>query len=103
KSRFSSMVSHEFRTPLAIILSSVGLLQRYNNRMADEKRLEHLQQIQTQVGHLAGLLDDVITLSRAEALGISITGESVDLQTFCNEIVGEIKQTTQKHLIRYTV
>jgi PAS domain S-box-containing protein len=103
KSRFSSMVSHEFRTPLAIILSSVGLLQRYNNRMEDEKRLEHLQQIQTQVGHLAGLLDDVLTLSRAEALGISITGETVDLEVFCNEIVKEIQQTTQKHEIQYTV
>ncbi|MEO8608405.1 MAG: PAS domain S-box protein [Chloroflexota bacterium] len=103
KSRFSSMVSHEFRTPLAIILSSVGLLQRYNNRMEDEKRLEHLQQIQTQVGHLAGLLDDVLTLSRAEALGISITGETVDLTVFCKEIVGEIQQTTQKHQIQYIV
>jgi signal transduction histidine kinase len=103
KSRFSSMVSHEFRTPLAIILSSVGLLQRYNNRMVDEKRLEHLQQIQTQVGHLAGLLDDVLTLSRAEALGIAITGEIVDLESFCLEIVGEIQQTTQKHQLHYTV
>jgi PAS domain S-box-containing protein len=103
KSRFSSMVSHEFRTPLAIILSSVGLLQRYHSRMPEEKREEHLQQIQTQVGHLVGLLDDVLTLSRAEALGIAITGESVNLTSFCNEIVEEIQQTTQKHQILYTV
>jgi signal transduction histidine kinase len=103
KTRFSSMVSHEFRTPLSIILSSAGLLDGYYDRMSDEKRKEHLQQIQTQVGHLTGLLDDVLTLSRAETLGISITGEYIDLKAFCLEIVRDIQSTTSKHQIQYSV
>jgi PAS domain S-box-containing protein len=103
KSRFSSMVSHEFRTPLAVILSSVGLLQRYSERMSVEKREEHLGQIQIQVGHLVGLLDDVLSLSRAETLGIEITADILDLTTFCSGVVAEIQQTTQKHEIVFSI
>jgi PAS domain S-box-containing protein len=103
KTRFSSMVSHEFRTPLAVILSSVGLLQRYSDRMSAEKQEEHLSQIQIQVGHLVGLLDDVLSLSRAETLGIKVTADTLDLNEFCIGVVAEIQQTTPKHEILYSI
>jgi PAS domain S-box-containing protein len=103
KSRFSSMVSHEFRTPLAVILSSTGLLERYSQRMTEEKKQEHLAQIQTQVQRLVGLLDDVLTLSRAETIDISVTAETLDLNALCTDIVREIQQTTAKHQINFSV
>jgi PAS domain S-box-containing protein len=103
KSRFSSMVSHEFRTPLAVILSSTGLLERYSQRMSEEKKQEHLAQIQTQVQRLVGLLDDVLTLSRAETIDISVTAETLDLNALCEEVVAEIQQTTAKHQINLAV
>jgi len=103
KSRFSSMVSHEFRTPLAVILSSTGLMQRYSNRMNEEKRQEHLSQIQTQVGRLVGLLDDVLILSRAETITLEINVETINLSIFCGNIVREMQQTTQKHHIAYSI
>jgi len=86
-----------------VILSSVGLLQRYSERMSAEKRAEHLDQIQIQVGHLAGLLDDVLSLSRAETIGVEVTAETFDLNAFCNSVIAEIQQTTQNHQIRSSV
>lgn len=103
KSRFSSMVSHEFRTPLAVILTSTGLLERYSQRMTEEKKQEHLTQIQTQVQRLVGLLDDVLILSRAETIDISLTAETLDLNALCTDIVREIQQTTAKHQINFTI
>jgi PAS domain S-box-containing protein len=103
KSRFSSMVSHEFRTPLAVILSSTGLLERYSQRMTEDKKQEHLTQIQTQVQRLVGLLDDVLTLSRAETIDILVTAETLDLNGLCMDIVRDIQQTTTKHQINFTI
>jgi PAS domain S-box-containing protein len=103
KSRFSSMVSHEFRTPLAIILSSTGLIQHYSDRMNEEKRQEHLSQIQTQVGRLVGLLDDVLILSRAETITLEKSIETLNLSIFCGNIVREIQQTSQKHHIAFSI
>jgi PAS domain S-box-containing protein len=103
KSRFSSMVSHEFRTPLAVILSSTGLMQRYNERMNEAKRQEHLNQIQTQVGRLVSLLDDVLVLSRAETVTLELRVETLNLSIFCSTIVREMQQTTQKHQIALSI
>lgn len=103
KSRFTSMVSHEFRTPLTVIRSSAWLIQRYSNRMEPEKRDEHLNQIQTQVERLTTLLDDVLTLSRAETVTLDVQTELLDLYIFIGEIVNEIQQTTQKHTLTLAV
>jgi PAS domain S-box-containing protein len=103
KLRFSSMVSHEFRTPLAVILSSAGLLQGYSDRMSVEKRAEHLSQIQVQVERLVGLLDDVLTLSQAETVGIEMRKEPVDLSVLCAALVVEIQQTTQQHVLMLSI
>ncbi len=103
KSRFSSMVSHEFRTPLTVIRSSTWLIQRYDDRMEAEKKKEHLNQIQTQIERLTTLLDDVLTLSRAETVTLDVRTELIDLQAFSIKLVTEIQQTTQKHEIAVAV
>ena len=66
KSRFVSMASHEFRTPLSVILSSVGLLGRYKTTDEQPKRERHLKKIKQAVNTLTGILEDFLFYSKAE-------------------------------------
>ncbi len=67
KSRFVSMASHEFRTPLATILAINESLQAYRHRMADEQIGQRLQKIHIQVEHLTNIMEDVLQLSQMQA------------------------------------
>ncbi|MFM9157208.1 MAG: GAF domain-containing protein, partial [Dolichospermum sp.] len=60
RARFISMVSHEFRTPLAIISSSTGILQTFSDRLSAEKKQGHLETIQKTIKYTVQLLDDVL-------------------------------------------
>jgi signal transduction histidine kinase len=67
RSGFVSLVSHEFRTPLTTIQSSAELVQRYSQKLSDERKLNHLIRIQGAVKRMTQLLEDVLTIGRAEA------------------------------------
>lgn len=99
KSRFTSMVSHEFRTPLTVIGSSAGILGEYADRLSEERKQSHLSNIQTQIQHLVELLDDVLMLSRAENLELEMSAVPLDFAGLCRELVAEIQQTTRNHHI----
>jgi PAS domain S-box-containing protein len=103
KSRFVSMVSHEFRTPLATILSSSDLLKRYNQRMTDERKQEHLQTIQVQVKRLTGMLEDILTIGKAETVGLSINPSPIELKPFCTEIVEEMQMIAPTHQFHLSI
>ncbi|MBI5670348.1 MAG: PAS domain S-box protein [Chloroflexi bacterium] len=64
KSRFITVASHEFRTPLAVMLTASDLLKNYSHRMTEEQRLKHLTQIQTEIREMTRLLQDVLTVNR---------------------------------------
>ena len=66
KSRFVSLASHEFRTPLATILSSAELLRRYTEAEQQARRERHVDRIRKSVVHLTDVLDDFLSLSRIE-------------------------------------
>jgi signal transduction histidine kinase len=94
------MVSHEFRTPLAVIQSSSDLLLHYGERMTDMRRREQLGEIHTQVRHLTGLLEDILTLNQFQAMGRkSLTRQPVNLKLLAAEITREIQQTARAHSI----
>ncbi len=95
KSRFVSTVSHEFRTPLTSIMSSSQLLKLYIDRMNEDRRVEHLDRIETQVRRLTELLDDVLALSKAEAVGFDFNPVTLDLETFCRGVAEEIQVITK--------
>ncbi len=67
KSRFVSMTSHEFRTPLSTILSSCELLEHYRQKWTQEKQLTHLHRIQVAVKRMTDMLNDVLVIGKAEA------------------------------------
>ncbi|MGN6619165.1 MAG: PAS domain-containing sensor histidine kinase [Ilyomonas sp.] len=66
KSRFVTMASHEFRTPLSTILSSAYLLEKYNNADQPEKREKHIQRIKTAVYDMRSILEDFLSLGKLE-------------------------------------
>jgi PAS domain S-box-containing protein len=101
KSRFISMTSHEFRTPLTTILGSSELLEYYSDKLTEEKKLNHLHRIQTTVKHLAHLLDDVLLIGKADAGRVDVNPEPINLEQFCHTLVEELQlsASTQHTLI----
>jgi len=67
KSRFVSMTSHEFRTPLAAILSSAELLRHYSDRMPPEEKEELFESIEASIGRMTQMLDNILIIGRADA------------------------------------
>lgn len=102
KSRFVSMVSHEFRTPLSTILSSSEVLKTYRERMTPDKQIQHFDRIHVQVKRMTGLLDDVLTLSKAEAIGMSVALTPTDLETFSRDIVEDMLFIAPEYKIDYS-
>jgi signal transduction histidine kinase len=102
KTRLASMISFEFRTPLAVIQASNELLQRYGNKMTSEKRLEHEDAINAQVQQLSNLLDDIVAVSD-DGLNRRYNPAQVDLEMLCQEIISLIQVHTPMHHIHFTV
>jgi len=91
KSRFISMVSHEFRTPLGLVLSSTELLQNYGDKWDEKKRNEQFARIKDAVENLTGLMKDVIILSEEESDKIKITPIRIDVVSFLKELIVEVQ------------
>ncbi len=97
KTRFVSMTSHEFRTPLTTIMSSAELLEHYRERWDVAKQVQYLRKIQTSAKHMTGLLNDVLLINKAEAGKEEFKPQDTVLEGFCQEIVEELQITTIAH------
>lgn len=91
KSRFVSMVSHEFRTPLSTILSSVEILRLFESRLKDEEKMNHYKKITKSIDYLTNLLDDVITINRADSGRLNVKFKMVDLISLLDQWIQDIK------------
>lgn len=102
KTRFISMASHEFRTPLTAILSSADLLELYGRKWSDEKNLKHTSQIRRSVKYMTELLDDVLTIGRVESGTTVFSPSRVMLYELCSDIMESIKlKATDKHDFKF--
>lgn len=90
KSRFVSMTSHEFRTPLATILSSAELLKYYGERLPGEEKTELVDGIEQSVRRMTHMLDDVLVIGRAEAERLEFNPAPLDLRSFCTALIHEL-------------
>ncbi|MGH8641155.1 MAG: PAS domain-containing sensor histidine kinase, partial [Burkholderiales bacterium] len=103
KSRFVSMTSHEFRTPLATILSSAELLEHYGGQMQPEEKQELHQSIRTGVERMTRMLDNVLVIGRAEAQMLEFKPALTDLAQFCEGLAGEMRLAAgSNHKLDYT-
>ncbi len=89
KGKFVAMVSHEFRTPLEMILSSTDILSRYLGRLSPEQREKHLGTIQMAVRRMAGMMEDVLLLGRFDAGRLPCQPEDLHLCAWCQRLVRE--------------
>lgn len=98
KSRFVSMASHEFRTPLSTILSSASLIQKYTSTEQDPKRVKHVERIKSSVRNLTAILNDFLSLEKLES-GKTSKHESSEIQLieFFNQIIDEVAITSKPH------
>jgi PAS domain S-box-containing protein len=96
KSNFVSMVSHEFRTPLGIIMSSSEILESYFDELNPEQRIEHLDSIKKNTRRMADLMEEVLLLSRVEAGRLSLDPQPLDLAAFCRRLVDEVLSATHR-------
>ena len=99
KSSFISTVSHEFRTPLGVILSSNGILKNYLDRLSPEKRAEHFEAIGKSVARMTEMVEDVLLFSRAEANRLDFTPRAVDPSAFLRLIVDEVRSATEQKCV----
>ena len=94
KSDFVSLVSHEFRTPLEIIMSSADNLQRYYDRLAAEKRDELLRTINKSVKRMAGMMEEVLVLGRLETDRMRFEPAPLEFDALCRRLCDEIASAT---------
>jgi PAS domain S-box-containing protein len=100
KSRFVSIASHEFRTPLTTISLATGFLKKFNQKLEQTEVVARLQNIEKQVEHMTHLLDDVLTIGKAEAGKIPVNASTINIKEFFERIVSEIVQNTNRtHVI----
>lgn len=106
KSRFVSMASHEFRTPLSSILSSAELLGMYLEVGRHDKCGRNIDRIKNSVRNLTGILNDFLSLEKLEAGKIDVQKTEVNLREFLEELQEEVKpilQSTQQLVFRHNI
>lgn len=103
KSRFVSMTSHEFRTPLTTILGSAELLKHYSHKWSEEKKLLHFERIHSNVQYLKQMLDDLLLIGKAESGRLEFNPAPLDVAQFCRNLVEELQVSDRnQHTIIFT-
>ncbi len=99
KSGFVSLVSHEFRTPLAVIQSSTDLMKRYWDRLGESRRQEKLSEIQTQIDVMISYLEDFLTVNGTEMVGAKFAPARTDVFQFSRDLIDELQEAMNSHAI----
>lgn len=102
RERFIHVVSHEFRTPLNNIAIATSSLIRYSNQWTEGEKLTYLHSIKTDVEQLSQLLDEVLTLSRAEIGKFPFNPKPLDLEQFCINLISEMQLSDKKYAFSFT-
>lgn len=97
KSRFLSMASHEFRTPLTAILSSASLISDYSEATHQEKRLKHVERITNAVNSLNDILSDFLSISKIEEGKVAAEFKLFSIKALLGETESELKAMLKKN------
>lgn len=97
KSRFVSMASHEFRTPLSAILSSASLISKYDKTEDNEKRLKHINRIKSSVTNLTLILNDFLSVGMIEEGKVYANYSLFNLKELHNDCVLEISTVKKEN------
>jgi signal transduction histidine kinase len=102
REEFIATISHDFRTPLAVIMSSDDILRKYEGRLDESQRVKHLVQIYDQAKYMVDLLNDVLSLSKARAGKTSFDPVRINVEVFAQELFEQIQiQATADHTFSF--
>lgn len=87
KTKFLSLVSHEFKTPLSGILTSATLVGKYPKEEQQDKREKHLKTIQGKVKYLNNIINDFLSIERLESGKVTYRYSNFPLSKVINEVV----------------
>lgn len=90
RGRFITTVSHEFRTPLAMIMSSSEMLERYADRLSEQRKRECLNTIRLQTAELASLMSDVLIFNKATAGSIPFNPCQIEMAPLLESILNDV-------------
>ena len=90
KSRFVSMVCHEFRNPMNNIALSVSSLNRYEEQLSQSQKNQYLLNIKENVERMTQMIDDILVLGKLEAKRLSLKPEPLNLVDFCRNLLTEL-------------
>lgn len=99
KSEFTSMISHELKTPISYVYNYAGALKEHNNSLNESQRSEFLTAIQGEAHHLLALIDDIMAISLLEGGGLSHRFVRTDLRKLVDSVVRDHQLTTRRHTI----
>lgn len=91
KSRFLSMASHEFKTPLSAILSSASILKRYTESDQQDKREKHIEKIKRMIRQLNDVLNDFLSVERLDGNDIEVTKGVFVIRDFMTNVIEEME------------
>jgi two-component system sensor kinase FixL len=102
KSRFVSMASHEFRTPLSSVQLSASLIQKYAEPFDSQPIQKHVNKIKNAVGNLTTILNDFLSLEKLEAGRVEVNLSTFNLVSLAEEVIEEMQMIAkQDQLIIY--
>ncbi|MBL7858901.1 MAG: PAS domain S-box protein [Cyclobacteriaceae bacterium] len=91
KSRFVTMASHEFRTPLSTILSSIFLLENYTGEDFEREKMTHINRIKRSVNNLTEILNDFLSLGKLEEGKVKVSYADLHIEDFMEMLIKEIE------------
>lgn len=91
KGKLVGMFSHDFRNPLATILSSISLLRDYADRMDEKRRLTHMNRVDASVRQLLHMLDDMLIITQMESGRLEFKPELLNVEQFLQHIIAEFQ------------
>lgn len=97
KTRFVSMASHEFRTPLSSVQLSASLIEKYVEKTDTDNILKHTGKIKNSVGQLTGILNDFLSLEKLEAGKTEAEFKEFDIVKFSEEIIEEMQLISKQN------
>jgi len=91
KSRFITTASHEFKTPLTTVLTSIEIIQQFGQNLSDEKKDVHMERVKNSAIHLSGLIDDILYVSRADSGKLVFSPVDSNLYEICSNALEEAR------------